>query len=72
MVKELLDQLKLSGFAVRERSNIHQKFIVIDEQIIWYGSINLFAYGRTAETMLRFVNQDIAGEIVENVDKSNT
>ena len=71
-VKELLDQLALAGFTVIQHSSIHQKFIIIDEQIVWYGSINLFAYGRAPETMLRFVNQDIAGEIAENINKSDT
>ena len=72
MIKELLDQLKLSGFTIIQRPGIHQKFIVIDEQVVWYGSINLFAHSRAPETMLRFINQDIAGEIMENVDKSDT
>ena len=72
MIKELLDQLALAGFTVIQHSNIHQKFIIIDEQIVWYGSINLFAYGRAPETMLRFVNQNVAGEIIGNVDKGDT
>ena len=63
-VKELLDQLSEAGFTVICRANMHQKFIVIDEQVIWYGSINLLSFNRTSETMLRFVSKEIAGEIV--------
>ena len=34
VVKELLDQLILSGFIVIQCANAHQKFIIIDEQIV--------------------------------------
>ena len=68
-MKELLDQLELAGFTVITRPSVHQKFVIIDEQIVWYGSINLLAYGRTPETMLRFVSKDVAGEIIENIEE---
>ena len=63
-VKNLLEQLSNAGFIVVTHADIHQKFIVIDEQIVWYGSINLLGYGYTPETMLRFVNGEVAREIV--------
>ena len=68
LIKELLEQLVVAGFNVITRSNIHQKFIVIDKQIVWYGSINLLGYGYLPETMVRFVNGEVASEIVETVN----
>ena len=67
-IKELLHQLSESGFTAVARSGVHQKFIVIDEQIIWYGSINLLAYRRADDAMMRFVNKDISGELRGEVE----
>jgi len=66
-VKELLGQFAEAGFTVVLQSGMHQRFIVIDEQIVWYGSVQFFAYGRGDETMLRFVSGEVAGEIVGDV-----
>lgn len=69
IVKELLHQLTISGFSVDLRPNSHQKFVVVDEQIVWYGTVTLLAYGRRPETMLRFVNKEVASEIVGSAEK---
>ena len=68
-INEILEKLSVAGFKVVIRSDIHQKFIVIDNQVVWYGSINLLGYGYSAETMLRFVNGEVASEIVATVDE---
>ena len=68
-VKELLEQLIMTGFNVITRLNIHQKFVVIDGYLIWYGSINLLGYGYSPATMLRFVNSEVASEILSNMNE---
>ena len=35
------------------KANIHQKFAVIDQKIVWYGSINLLSYGSAQESLMR-------------------
>ena len=39
-----LDFLRNSGVVFVFKSNIHQKFAVMDEKIVWYGSINLLSF----------------------------
>ena len=43
------------------KSKIHQKFAIIDHQIVWYGSINLLSYGSSKESIIRLESATIAG-----------
>lgn len=43
--EECIAMLKSSGFTIHTRSSIHQKFTVIDQRLIWYGSINFLSFG---------------------------
>ena len=65
--QEAIDELKSSGATLVLKSNIHQKFAIIDQRIIWYGSINLLSYGSAEETMMRIVSPGIASELIESI-----
>jgi hypothetical protein len=41
---------------------------VIDQNIVWYGSINLLSYGSAEESIMRFENMEIAGELLTTVE----
>lgn len=45
-LEETLALLHAAGDQVAFKSNIHQKFAVFDQKIVWYGSINLLSFGR--------------------------
>lgn len=65
---ELLQVLYDYGICVITKPNIHQKFAVIDQNTIWYGSINLLSYGTAEESIMRFENMEIAGELLAVVE----
>jgi hypothetical protein len=48
----VLDSLKSAGISVVLKANIHQKFTVVDQRIVWYGSINLLSFGSAEESMV--------------------
>jgi len=48
--------------------NIHQKFAVLDQKIVWYGSINLLSYGSAEESMMRLENPNIAFELLKSIN----
>lgn len=68
-VAELLEELKNSGAKVLLKDHVHQKFAVIDQRVVWYGSINLLSYGRSEENMMRFENREIAEELLSDLEK---
>ena len=61
------DLLQKSGVTVKYKSNFHQKFTVIDQTIVWYGSVNFLSFGTHEESIMRFENSDIAGQLMVTV-----
>jgi len=57
------------GISIVFKSNIHQKFAVIDQKIVWYGSINLLSFGSAEESIMRLENLNIANELIKSVEK---
>lgn len=55
------------GVNVIYKSDFHQKFTVIDNQIVWYGSVNFLSFGTNEESIMRFVSFDVAGELTDTI-----
>lgn len=49
---------------------LQQRYAVLDERIVWYGNVDLLAFGRKDTDVLRFENADIAGELLSLIDES--
>jgi len=62
-ISKCIDILMQHGINVKTKDGIHQKFAVIDQQIVWYGSINLLSYGVSEESIMRIESLDIAAEL---------
>ncbi len=56
--------LEKAGVRLLLKSNIHQKFAIIDHKIIWYGSINLLSFGYSEESIMRLTSGNIANELI--------
>ncbi len=68
-LRETLKTLESSGVRVVFRSRIHQKFAVIDQKIVWYGSINLLSYGDAEESLMRLESSNIANELIKVAER---
>lgn len=66
-VMENAELLKGYGCNVIFKPDFHQKFTVIDNRIVWYGSINFLSFGKTEESVMRFSSYDIAGQLIDTV-----
>jgi phosphatidylserine/phosphatidylglycerophosphate/cardiolipin synthase-like enzyme len=53
--------------SVIQRPNIHQKYIIVDKRLVWYGSINLLSFGSSEESIMRLESREIAVELTELV-----
>jgi len=67
-----LDLLQGGGVRVILRPNIHQKFALIDQRIVWYGSINLLSFGSAEESIMRLESPNIASELMRSVEKAGS
>ena len=66
-VNECAEKLRESGMIVSHQSDFHQKFTVIDQSVVWYGSVNFLSFGTHEESIMRFENTDIAGQLMDTV-----
>ena len=63
----VLNSLKSAGISVVLKSNIHQKFAIMDQRIVWYGSINLLSFGNAEESIMRLDSPNIAYELIKSI-----
>ena len=59
-----IEVLEMHNISVITKSKIHQKFAIIDNKIVWYGSINLLSYGFSEESIMRIESGNIANELL--------
>ncbi|WP_348982465.1 DEAD/DEAH box helicase family protein [Desulfosporosinus sp. HMP52] len=64
-----LDLLRDAGVSVVFKTNIHQKYAVLDQRIVWYGSINLLSFGSAEEIIMRLDSTNIANELIRSLEK---
>jgi len=66
-LREIFAEMESMGLQIIFKSNIHQKFAIIDQSIVWYGSINLLGYGRSEESMMRLESVNIAHDLMKSL-----
>jgi phosphatidylserine/phosphatidylglycerophosphate/cardiolipin synthase-like enzyme len=71
-IQRTLDLLTAGGARVVFKSNIHQKFAVMDQTVVWYGSINLLSYGSAQESIMRIESTNIANELIESITNAES
>ena len=68
-LQNTLNLLTVNGVNVIFKSNIHQKFAIIDQKVVWYGSINLLSYGSAQESIMRIESSNIANELMKSIEE---
>ena len=68
---ELLERLASAGICVKTQNLCHERYAVIDQSLVWYGSMNLLSKGREDDGLMRIVSPSIAAELLELVMKMN-
>ena len=67
LTKENLQTLESTGVKVILKSSFHQKFTVLDNKTVWYGSVNFLSFGTNEESIMRFDSFDLAGVLADTV-----
>ena len=63
--QKLIDELECTGVHVKLLSKMHEHYAIIDNEIVWYGSMNLLSRGREEDNLMRVVSGEIAQELME-------
>jgi phosphatidylserine/phosphatidylglycerophosphate/cardiolipin synthase-like enzyme len=65
--RQILSLLEKTGVAIEYRQKIHQKAVLIDDNVVWFGSLNPLSFsGSTHETMLRLDKPKLSYVFAEN------
>ena len=66
-VRKNVSYLEGYGVHITFRSGFHQKFTVLDQQTVWYGSVNFLSFGAAEESIMRLESAEIAGQLTDTV-----
>ena len=66
-LEQIFKAVEETGVNLLFKSNIHQKFAIVDDKITWYGSINLLSFGYSEESIMRLESSSIAFELTESI-----
>ena len=62
---ELMERLRKAGFEIRLVEESCEHYAVIDNEIVWYGSVNLLSKEDIEDNLMRVCSKDIAAELLE-------
>ena len=62
---KLMERLRKAGFEIRLVEETCEHYAVIDNEIVWYGSVNLLSKEDAEDNLMRVCSKDIAAELLE-------
>ena len=61
----LHEEIKQAGFYIKTVDETHEHFAIIDQEIVWYGNMNLLGKSTIEDSMMRIQSKTIAAELME-------
>ena len=68
---QLHEDMRRAGFYIRTVEEYCDRFVVIDQEVVWYGNINLLAKDKVDDSIMRVRSKGIAGELMEITFRNN-
>lgn len=65
--EQVIRELEGIGVRVVQRADMHQKIALIDDNIVWAGSLNILSHNDTQEQMHRFEGENTAKQIIRDL-----
>ena len=62
---QLHEDMCKAGFYIKTVEESCERFAVIDQEVVWYGNINLLAKTKVDDSIMRVLSNEIAGELME-------
>ena len=64
-ISAAVSTLEDAGITIIAHKDIQQRYAIVDQSIVWYGSLDFLAFGKKDADALRFENAEIAGELLD-------
>ena len=62
---QLHEDMCQAGFYIKTVEESCERFAVIDQEVVWYGNINLLAKDKVDDSIMRVLSKEIASELME-------
>ena len=62
---QLHEDMRKAGFYMKTVEESCERFVIIDQEIDWYGNINLLAKSKIDDSIMRVRSKEIASELME-------
>ena len=61
----LMERLRIAGFEIRLVENTCEHYAIIDDEVVWYGSMDLLAKEDAEDNLMRICSKKISAELLE-------
>lgn len=68
---QLHEDMRKASFYMKTVEESCERFVVIDQEIVWYGNINLLAKSKIDDSIMRVRSKEIASELMEIIFGDN-
>lgn len=65
LIKTVHLYLVIYSIKIRLRDQLHEHFVIIDGEIVWYGSMNFLSWAKDDDNLIRLKSKDAAQELME-------
>ena len=62
---QLHEEMRQAGLYIKQQDESCERFAIIDQEIIWYGGVNLLAKSDGEQSIMRVPSKSIASELME-------
>lgn len=62
---QLHEDMRKAGFYIKTVEESCERFAVIDQEVVWYGNINLLTKDKVDDSIMRGLSKEIASELME-------
>lgn len=64
-IEYLFEKMRFAGFEVIVSDDVNEHFAVIDDEIVWHGSMNLLGKEEISDNLIRINDYKVASELLE-------
>jgi len=61
---ELIEEMQSLGFHIVLSENVQDRFVLIDKEIVWYGSLDFLGKEDADDNLMRIVSREAAEELL--------
>jgi superfamily II DNA or RNA helicase len=71
-VDTFISECTNEGLDVIQINKNKHKFMVIDDEIIWYGGIDILGVNRGEESLIRIINEELGNELIDIIEHNKS